>query len=64
MSSDARRDSRGRVVKSNDHVMDATRYMARSGIVRMKRKPPKGGEGENKVILFDRNAANLGWMGG
>jgi hypothetical protein len=59
-----RRDSRGRVVKSNDHLMDSTRYMARSGIARMKRKPPKAGEGENRVIPFDRNAANLGWMGG
>jgi hypothetical protein len=58
-----RRDSRGRVVKNNDHLMDSTRYMCRSGIARMKRKPPKGGEGDNKVILFDRNAANLGWMG-
>jgi phage terminase large subunit-like protein len=58
-----RRDARGRVVKSNDHLMDSTRYMARSGIVRMKRKPPKAGEGENKLLSFDRNAQQ-GWMGG
>jgi len=58
-----RRDARGRVVKSNDHLMDSTRYMARSGIVRMKRKPPKGGEGENKLLHFSREAQQ-GWMGG
>jgi hypothetical protein len=60
-----RRDARGRVVKSNDHLMDSTRYMARSGIARMKRKPVKGeGEGgATKVLPFDRNAVNLGWMG-
>jgi phage terminase large subunit-like protein len=57
-----RRDARGRVVKSNDHLMDSTRYMARSGIARMKRKPPKTGDGENKLLHFDRDAAQ-GWMG-
>lgn len=59
-----RRDARGRVVKSNDHLMDSSRYLARSGIVRMKRKPPKGGEGDQKVVPFDRNSVQLGWMGG
>lgn len=58
-----RRDARGRVVKSNDHLMDATRYMARSGIARMKRKPAKAGE-DGKVLSFDRQSASLGWMGG
>ena len=27
-----RRDERGKIVKENDHLMDATRYMVRSGI--------------------------------
>jgi phage terminase large subunit-like protein len=58
-----RRDARGRVVKSNDHVMDATRYMARSGISKMKRKPAKLGEADGRVLPFDRTSANLGWMG-
>jgi hypothetical protein len=58
-----RRDARGRVVKTNDHLMDCLRYMVRSGIVRMKRKPVKGSEDLNKVLPFDRNAVNLGWMG-
>lgn len=55
-----RRDARGRVVKSNDHLMDATRYMARSGLARLKRKPAKA---EGKVLSFERDQANLGWMG-
>ena len=59
-----RRDARGRVVKSNDHVMDATRYMARSGLSKMKRKPPTGGAGDpSRVLPFDRTSAQLGWMG-
>jgi phage terminase large subunit-like protein len=59
-----RRDARGRVVKSNDHLMDSSRYMARSGIARMKRKPVKTEQDGTKVIPFDRHAVNLGWMGG
>jgi len=58
-----RRDARGRVVKVNDHLMDATRYVARSGLARMKRKPAKADE-QGKVLLFDRDAVHLGWMGG
>jgi phage terminase large subunit-like protein len=59
-----RRDARGRVVKSNDHLMDATRYLARTGIQRMKRKPPKP-DGRSNVLEFDRgnNGPALNWMG-
>jgi len=59
-----RRDSRGRVVKSNDHLMDATRYVARTGIWKMKRKPAKPTGEDNKILPFDRNSVSLGWMGG
>jgi phage terminase large subunit-like protein len=59
-----RRDHRGRVVKSHDHLMDATRYMARSGMVRMKRKPGPLGDTGAKVIPFERDGVNLNWMGG
>jgi hypothetical protein len=31
-----RRDDKGRVVKENDHLMDATRYMVVSGVQRAK----------------------------
>lgn len=34
-----RRDNQGRVVKQNDHLMDATRYLCFSGLSRMKTKP-------------------------
>lgn len=34
-----RRDERGRIVKANDHLMDATRYLIMSGLTRAKTKP-------------------------
>ena len=38
-----RRDDRGRIVKQNDHLLDATRYLCMSGVRRMTAKPaPKG----------------------
>ena len=38
-----RRDDRGRIVKLNDHLLDATRYLCMSGLSRMRTKPaPKG----------------------
>lgn len=56
-----RRDARGRIVKSNDHIMDATRYLVRSGIARMKRPPVK--ETKPQVIHLDEGGHGLGWMG-
>lgn len=57
-----RRDEKGRIVKANDHLMDATRYLVLSGVERAKVKPaPKkdtpeffggGGYGDQS-----------GWMG-
>lgn len=34
-----RRDEKGKIVKKNDHAMDATRYFINSGLQGMKRKP-------------------------
>jgi phage terminase large subunit-like protein len=34
-----RRDEKGRIVKANDHLMDATRYLIVSGLSRAKTKP-------------------------
>ena len=31
-----RRDEKGRIVKANDHLMDATRYLVKSGLDRMR----------------------------
>ena len=34
-----RRDENGKIVKRNDHLLDCTRYLVRSGIARMKPHP-------------------------
>lgn len=36
-----RRDTKGAIVKEHDHLMDATRYLVKSGIARAKVKPVK-----------------------
>jgi hypothetical protein len=43
-----RRDERGNIVKENDHLMDATRYLVVSGIGIASTAPP-GGLGEGMV---------------
>lgn len=53
-----RRDEKGRIIKSNDHLMDASRYLISSGLARAKTKPsvtnkPKG----------QYSGASSGWMG-
>jgi phage terminase large subunit-like protein len=55
-----RRDDKGRIVKENDHVMDATRYLAVSGPARAKTKPAP--RDESKRPVFERSNG-LGWMG-
>ena len=58
-----RRDEKGEVVKENDHLMDATRYMIMSGLQRAKTQPPKVAEQRQyeyrSLEGFDRNN---GWM--
>jgi phage terminase large subunit-like protein len=54
-----RRDEKGRIVKANDHLMDATRYLVMSGLARAKVKPipkPKTSSGYSY-------GASSGWMG-
>ena len=55
-----RRDDRGRVVKKDDHLMDATRYAVRSGRERMRTKPgmPKAAE----PTVYDPKTAGVRWM--
>lgn len=54
-----RRDEKGRIVKQNDHLMDATRYLVVSGIERAKTKPaPKKSSNYNNYV-----AGGGGWMG-
>lgn len=49
-----RRDEKGNIVKENDHLMDATRYLIMSGLDIAKTKP----EPENKRVFKAG-----GWMG-
>lgn len=39
-----RRDEKGRIVKKNDHVMDATRYLVHAGLRSARRKPVRRDE--------------------
>ncbi|MBA3756530.1 MAG: hypothetical protein H0X02_09990, partial [Nitrosomonas sp.] len=55
-----RRDEKGRIVKKNDHAMDATRYLIMSGLERAKTKP------KEKTKEFDPmsgGGSSTGWMG-
>ena len=55
-----RRDERGQIVKVNDHLMDATRYLIMSGLSIAKTKPvPK----TPKVRYIGSGQAGHGWMG-
>lgn len=48
-----RRDEKGRIVKSNDHLMDATRYLCMSGVTRMRTEPqPRRYEPEPHVGIW------------
>ena len=51
-----RRDEKGRIVKDNDHLMDAKRYLVRSGRARMITKP------KPKPTLSGRVPSEHGWM--
>lgn len=55
-----RRDENGRIVKSNDHLMDATRYLVMSGIDRMRTKPAKKTE---EKTTYSSGGQSSGWMG-
>jgi hypothetical protein len=56
------RDKHGRVKKTNDHLLDASRYLVRSGRARMKTKPVV--PTTTSEVLMDEGAFGLGWMGG
>lgn len=54
-----RRDEKGHIVKSNDHLMDATRYLVMSGIERAKTKPA---DKPNQTIEYSEGGHSTGWM--
>lgn len=53
-----RRDEKGRIVKENDHIMDATRYLIMSGLERAKVKPAEKKENPHDHLL----GGSTGWM--
>lgn len=53
-----RRDEKGRIVKANDHLMDTTRYLVKTGIDHMKTKPV-----EKKTVVQFVSSQSNGWMG-
>lgn len=55
-----RRDDNGRIVKANDHIMDATRYLIMSGLDRAVTKP------QPKKDIVDKYSSSYGggsWLG-
>ena len=56
-----RRDQKGHIVKANDHLMDALRYLVMSGLDRAKVKPPT--EKEMVIEYRDTSGRGTGWMG-
>jgi hypothetical protein len=55
-----RRDDKGRIVKQNDHLMDATRYLIMSGLSRAKTKPAPQTKSRPAGSYLGSPA---GWMG-
>ena len=56
-----RRDQKGRVVKQNDHLMDATRYAISSGVEWLTQEPESQRE-EPLIRHMDVGGEYLGWM--
>lgn len=57
-----RRDEKGAIVKANDHLMDATRYLVMSGRDRMKTKPAAT-PAKSRDMYGGVDAAGTSWMG-
>lgn len=53
------RDDRGNIVKRNDHLMDAMRYLIMSGMDRAKAAPPKVG---SESRYFTPESSSFAWM--
>jgi hypothetical protein len=55
-----RRDEKGNIVKSNDHLMDATRYLVMSGLKRAQTKPT---EAKPELVEYSHSESGTNWMG-
>jgi hypothetical protein len=56
------RDSKGRVVKENDHLMDATRYLMLSGLQRAAVEKPVAETPPDYSYASSGSDSGLGWM--
>lgn len=54
-----RRDEKGKVVKQNDHLMDATRYLEMTGLDNMRVAPV---DPATQPRTWDMDAVGTGWM--
>ena len=50
-----RRDENGKVVKSNDHLMDALRYLVMTGMTLARTEPNDDDEGEESNAKYHRS---------
>lgn len=55
-----RRDEKGHIVKTNDHLMDATRYLVMSGLERAITKPK---DAEATTFEYSPGDGQTSWMG-
>lgn len=55
-----RRDEKGHIVKSNDHLMDATRYLVMSGLTRAITKPSNVVESE--MVEYTDGSMSSNWL--
>ena len=55
-----RRDLKGRIVKQNDHLMDATRYAILSGVQWLSTEPLQEEEPAMRYFFMHHNSG--GWM--
>lgn len=58
-----RRNEKGVIVKENDHLMDATRYLLMSGLSRAITEPAPPPPQELEYSLGGMTEGGLGWMG-
>jgi hypothetical protein len=52
----------GKIIKKNDHLMDATRYAIHSGLARAS-VAPQAPDNTPQVLVYDEGHRGAGWMG-
>lgn len=54
------RDKKGKIIKANDHILDAFRYLIHSGLQRMKVQP--SAPAPEDQYSYESGTQGLGWM--